>query len=175
MTFKQLKKLVKSSGGYFLLSYTGEIPGLYNFNQVISLDEVEDIPEAIINYEYGYIYLYSCRDHLVGEATKLLNNLDPRWNGDPFKFLEVNSDAFQAIITSSILTDTIEYLKPMLKKIPETFNEWASNEGNTKVLNALAWGDNKNGIKEFIDMLRKDYNINDCIDIAGKSIKAIIR
>ena len=164
--FKELKKSIRVNGYGYLFSYTGEIPNLTHYQEIIPLDEIEDIPPEIAEYSYGFIYLYKDMGDLVKEIYSLVEGLDLRWQGDLFKFLEVNPDMYQAIITSSILTGILEEIKPRLEDISNAFKSWIRETPDLSFLG-------QRGDRDYLNLLCRDYDIKNCIQVSKKCIKLI--
>ena len=99
MTFKELKKETLSNNPWFLLSYTGEEPK--DYIEEVELDSIEDLPLALTDYQYGYIYIYQDRDALVQEIYRLVQELDLTKGSDD-QYYDYNPDTYQMVITGAI-------------------------------------------------------------------------
>ena len=149
-TFKNVKNEIKKNP-YFLLSYTGE--NQKGYSQEYALDEIEDIPIAIQDYKYGFIYTYSDKESLIQEILRELKNLDLTEGADD-TYYDYNPDTYQSIITGSILAGIWESVKPEIESRLQKYWEWVHETDAEE-------------ISEYSD-------INDAIDNAHHYLQSIL-
>lgn len=119
-TFNQVKQIVKENP-FFILSFTGE--NVSNYSQVYCLEDCQDLPTELRDYQYGYLYLYRTKEELIKEIIWKLRNLDLTEGFDD-TYLDYNPDTYQGIITASILVDTWDSVKPEIESKLKTYQEW---------------------------------------------------
>lgn len=113
MTFKELKKETLNNNPWFLLSYTGEGPK--DYIEEVELDSIEDLPLALTDYQYGYIYIYQDRDALVQEIYRLVQELDLTEGSDD-QYYDYNPDTYQMVITGAIYAGIWDDIKPLMEE-----------------------------------------------------------
>ena len=152
MTFKELKKETLSNNNlWFLLSYTGEEPK--DYIEEVELDSIEDLPLALTDYQYGYIYIYQDRDALVQEIYRLVQELDLTAGSDD-QYYDYNPDTYQMVITGAIYAGIWDDIKPLMEEKLRIYQ------------GALLTGD--------VEEIEEYSDINEAIDNAHHYIEAII-
>lgn len=151
MRFKELKKETLSNNPWFLLSYTGEEPKYYI--EEVELDSIEDLPLALTDYQYGYIYIYQDRDALVQEIYRLVQELDLTKGSDD-QYYDYNPDTYQMVITGAIYVGIWDDIKPLMEEKLRIYQ------------GAL--------LTEEVEEMEEYSDINDAIDNALHYIDAIL-
>lgn len=151
MTFKELKKETLSNNPWLLLSYTGEEPK--DYIKEVELDSIEDLPLALTDYQYGYIYIYKDRDALVQEIYRLVQELDLTKGSDD-QYYDYNPDTYQMVITGAIYIGIWDDIKPLMEEKLRIYQ------------GALLIGS--------VEEVEEYSDINDAIDNAFHYIEAIL-
>lgn len=151
MTFKELKKETLSNNPWFLLSYTGKEPK--DYIKVVELDSIEDLPLALTDYQYGYIYIYQDRDALVQEIYRLVQELDLTKGSDD-QYYDYNPDTYQMVITGAIYVGIWDDIKSLMEEKLRIYQVALLIEG--------------------IEKMEEYSDINDAIDNAFQYIEAFL-
>lgn len=152
-TFNQVKQIVKENP-FFILSLTGE--NVNNYSQEIYLEDCQDLPTGLGDYQYGYLYLYGTKEELIKEIIRELRNLDlTEGSGDTY--FDYNPDTYQGIITASILVDTWDSVKPEIESKLKTYWGWIE------------------AAEGYFESIEEYNNINIAIDNAHHILEALLK
>lgn len=151
-TFNQVKQIVKENP-FFILSFTGE--NVSNYSQEICLENCQDLPTELEDYQYGYLYLYRTKEELIQETMRELRNLDLTEGSDDTYF-DYNPDTYQGIITASILANIWDSVKPEIESKLQTYQEWIEDA------------------MEYFEPIEEYNDINIAIDTAHHLLEALL-